>query len=93
VRFDFEPQFRGPPGHGRQDSPREPGDGGGGGDRRALRRCSPVEMIGGYAMKDFIQRFAALAAIAGLLAGCNTMAGVGKDVEKLGAKIEQKAKK
>jgi predicted small secreted protein len=50
-------------------------------------------MIGGYAMKDFIQRFAALAAIAGLLAGCNTMAGVGKDVEKLGAKIEQKAKK
>ena len=40
-------------------------------------------------MKDFIQRFAALAAIAGLLAGCNTMAGVGKDVEKLGAKIEQ----
>ena len=50
-------------------------------------------MIGDCVMKDLIQLFAALAAIAGLLAGCNTMAGVGKDVEKLGATIEQKAKK
>jgi predicted small secreted protein len=52
-----------------------------------------MEMIGGCAMKDLIRRFAVLAAMAGLLSGCNTMAGVGKDVEKLGAKIEQKAKK
>jgi entericidin A len=28
-----------------------------------------------------------------LLAGCNTMQGFGRDVEKLGDKIEQKAKK
>ena len=28
-----------------------------------------------------------------LLAGCNTMQGFGKDLETLGGKIEQKAKK
>ncbi|HEU5284833.1 MAG TPA: entericidin A/B family lipoprotein [Burkholderiales bacterium] len=28
-----------------------------------------------------------------LLAGCNTMEGFGRDVEKLGDKIEQKAKR
>ena len=27
-----------------------------------------------------------------LLAGCNTMEGLGKDIEKLGDKIEKKAK-
>jgi predicted small secreted protein len=31
--------------------------------------------------------------IAGLLAGCNTMAGLGKDVKTAGEKIEDAAKK
>ena len=31
------------------------------------------------------------AVIAVLMAGCNTVAGLGKDVEKLGDKIENKA--
>jgi entericidin A len=31
--------------------------------------------------------------VAGVLAGCNTMAGFGRDVEKLGDKIERKAEK
>ena len=32
-----------------------------------------------------------LALSLGILAGCNTMAGFGKDVSKVGDKIEQKA--
>jgi len=32
-----------------------------------------------------------LAAYAALLAGCNTMEGLGKDVKSLGSKIERKA--
>ena len=41
-------------------------------------------------MKQFIRQF--VVAIAGFAAGCNTAAGFGKDVAKLGGKIEQKAK-
>ena len=40
-----------------------------------------------------LKKLSALFLVSLVLAGCNTMAGVGKDVEKLGAKIEQKAKK
>ena len=40
-------------------------------------------------MRTFIAVIAAAAALA--LAGCNTMEGLGKDVEKLGQKIDQKA--
>jgi entericidin A len=36
---------------------------------------------------------AALIAIAFILAGCNTMRGFGQDVQKVGDKIEDKAKK
>ena len=35
----------------------------------------------------------ALIAVLGLLAGCNTMEGVGKDISKAGDKIEEAAKK
>ena len=35
----------------------------------------------------------ALSFIAILLAGCNTMAGFGRDVEKVGNKVENAAKK
>ena len=38
MRLHVEPQLRGPPGPGRQDAPRQPGDGGGGRARRPLRR-------------------------------------------------------
>ncbi len=37
--------------------------------------------------------FAAVAAAALLLAGCNTMEGLGKDISKAGDKIEEAAKK
>jgi len=40
-------------------------------------------------MKRLIATLAAL----GLLAGCNTIAGVGKDVQKAGAVVEDAAKK
>jgi predicted small secreted protein len=36
---------------------------------------------------------ATLFAVALLLAGCNTVKGFGKDVQKVGDKIEEKAKK
>jgi len=44
LRLDLQPQFRGPAGGGRKDSSGEPGNGGRGSDRRALRRRAPVEM-------------------------------------------------
>ena len=34
-----------------------------------------------------------LLAISGLLAGCNTINGLGKDVEKLGEKVQDATKK
>lgn len=37
------------------------------------------------------QRILALAVIAAILAGCDTMAALGRDIEKLGGKIEKKA--
>jgi len=43
---DVEPEFRRQAGHGRAHAPGEPGDGGGGGDRRPFRRRASVE-IGG----------------------------------------------
>jgi len=36
---------------------------------------------------------ALIALFAGTLAGCNTVAGVGKDVEKVGSKIQDAATK
>ena len=38
-----------------------------------------------------LQRILALTVIAGILAGCDTMAALGRDIEKLGGKIERKA--
>ena len=40
-----------------------------------------------------MKQIAALLAIAFLLAGCNTVRGVGQDIQKAGEKIEEKAKK
>jgi predicted small secreted protein len=41
-----------------------------------------------------IRRFIALALAAGLaLAGCNTMQGLGKDIERGGEKLQDKAKR
>jgi predicted small secreted protein len=39
------------------------------------------------------KRLFALVLLVGFLAGCNTMAGAGKDVEKAGEKIESSAQK
>lgn len=41
-------------------------------------------------MKNLLKPFAALLVLLAL-AGCNTMAGVGRDVEKVGDKIEDTA--
>ena len=38
-----------------------------------------------------IRRIVLLITLASVLAGCETMAGLGRDVEKLGGKIEKKA--
>ena len=40
LRLDQQSQFRRPPGRRRPHAPRQPGDGGGGGHRRAFRRCA-----------------------------------------------------
>ena len=40
-----------------------------------------------------MKTIATLLAAAFLLAGCNTMRGFGQDVQKVGDKIEEKAKK
>ena len=40
-----------------------------------------------------MKKIIALVAIAFLLAGCNTVRGFGQDVQKVGDKIEDKAKK
>ena len=40
-----------------------------------------------------MKTIATLLAIAFLLAGCNTVRGVGQDIQKAGEKIEEKAKK
>jgi predicted small secreted protein len=39
-----------------------------------------------------MRKLVLLAVLAGFLAGCNTMAGFGRDVEALGNKIERKAR-
>ena len=40
-----------------------------------------------------MKKVVVLLAVAFILAGCNTMKGFGQDVEKVGGKIEEKAKK
>ena len=40
LRFDLKPKFRRAAGAGRTDPSGQSGDGGGGGDRRAFRRCA-----------------------------------------------------
>lgn len=42
-------------------------------------------------MKRILQKLVMFCVLAGVLAGCNTMAGLGKDVGTLGNKIENKA--
>jgi entericidin A len=40
-----------------------------------------------------MKRMLGLIVVAVLLAGCNTMQGLGQDVQKVGDKIEEKAKR
>lgn len=42
-------------------------------------------------MQDWIQRVMALVVLTAFVVGCNTVEGFGKDLGKLGNKIEQKA--
>ena len=42
-------------------------------------------------MKRMVRKLVMFSVLAGVLAGCNTMAGLGKDVGTLGNKIENKA--
>ena len=42
-------------------------------------------------MKRMVQRLVMFSVAVSVLAACNTMAGLGKDVEKVGGKIEKKA--
>ena len=45
LRLHLQPQLRGPAGAGRTHAPRESADGGGGGDRRPLRRCEGARLM------------------------------------------------
>lgn len=44
-------------------------------------------------MKKIIFALASLCAVAMFTAGCNTMAGAGKDIERAGDKIEKSAER
>ena len=43
-------------------------------------------------MKRFVLTLLLLCAASSFLAGCHTMAGVGKDVKKVGTEVEEHAK-
>jgi predicted small secreted protein len=43
-------------------------------------------------MKRFIQNLIVLSAVCVLLGACNTVEGIGKDVKKVGEKVEDAAK-
>lgn len=47
--------------------------------------------VSGETMKRFIALLLLAAFTIALLGGCNTMEGLGKDVQKLGQKVEDKA--
>ena len=83
LRLDQQPQLRGPAGRRWPHPPGFAGDGGRRCHRRTLcrRQEAPVKRL-----------FILMATIV-VLAGCNTMAGLGKDMEKAGEKIQEKAKK
>jgi len=53
-------------------------------------KCAEI-LKGVVGMKRIMQKLVVLVVFAGFLAGCNTMAGLGKDMGKLGNKIENKA--
>jgi entericidin B len=42
---------------------------------------------------DMLKRLSALLILAYLVAGCNTMAGAGKDIERGGEKVQNQAEK
>jgi entericidin A len=42
-------------------------------------------------MEKIVRRMVLLSVLAAVIGGCNTTAGLGKDLQKLGGKIEQKA--
>jgi predicted small secreted protein len=49
-------------------------------------------MTGQPRLKRLISLLGFLGAVVAVLAGCNTMAGLGKDMEELGARIKREAK-
>ena len=63
LRVHFESQFRRASGRGRTHAPREPGDGGGRGDRRAFRRYPQARMTSRRAQRE-MKRIALLSGIA-----------------------------
>ena len=44
-------------------------------------------------MKKFILTLATLCSVAAITTACNTMAGAGRDIERVGEKIENSAQK
>src|SRR4051794_15677163 len=90
LRLHQQPQFRGAPGCRRPHAPRESRHGRGSGGPRAFCRRPPVRM-----RERTMKKTAALLALffAVALTGCNTMKGFGQDLQKVGDKIEEKAKK
>jgi predicted small secreted protein len=62
---------------------------------RVRNRCASVAALSPNANEVAMKRLIALMLLAcfssGTLTACNTMAGAGKDVQKVGEKVEQKA--
>ena len=61
----------------------------------ALHCCPPIPSLPGIFLTEAIMYLKIIAAMLAIsvMAGCNTMAGAGKDVQKAGESLENSAKK
>src|SRR5437867_3228031 len=89
LRIDEQPQLRRPPGCRRSHASGEPRDGGGGRDARPFRRRASHRLKENSHMKKLLFVITAVA----VLAGCNTIRGMGEDIKAAGEKIEDATKK
>jgi entericidin B len=93
LRLDVEPQLRGAAGRRRANPSGEPGNGCGCCGERALRGRAADQLNLTEAEMKNVMRFLLLAVAVGFfLSGCNTVHGLGKDIEKGGEAIQKAVK-
>src|SRR5450830_87851 len=93
LRLHQQPQLRRSPGRRWPHPPGEPGHGRRRRCARSLRRHPPIRLIQKETLAmNRITTFLTLSALVALM-GCNTVKGLGEDVQKAGSAIENAAKK